>query len=328
MIDTALLETLKNKKNLLAFSAGVDSTALFYLLLEYKITFDIAIVNYSTRENSESEEEHARALAKQYGMKCYVAKAPSFESHFEEKARAFRYQFFEELIYNKGYDTLLTAHQLNDQLEWLLMRLSKGAGLSELLGLKSVTPKGGYTLIRPLLEVSKDELLAYLDVKGHPYFVDESNQELKYERNYFRKAYSDPLMAEFKEGIKRSIRYLKADQKRLQGQFELLYTNQDLRIIKLHAMDAKVHAVDITLKQLGYLMSAAQREEIDKNNSMVIGAKWAVELQGDLLYISPYSTVDMPKTFKEECRVGKVPLKVRPYCFEKQIDISLFGTFI
>lgn len=328
MIDTALLETLKTKKNLLAFSAGVDSSALFFLLLEHQIDFDIAFVNYGTRENSIKEEEHARSLAKIYGMKCYVANAPTFDTRFEEKARAFRYGFFEEIIQKEGYDTLLTAHQMNDQLEWLLMRLSRGAGLSELLGLHQSTHKENYEVVRPLLKVTKDELLDYLELKGHPYFIDESNEELKYERNYFRKTYSDPLIEEFKEGIRRSIRYLKEDQKRLEGQFELLYAYRDLRIIKLHSMDAKVHAVDITLKQLGYLMSAAQREELDKNDTLVIGGIWAVELQNDLLYLSPYSTAEMTKKFKEECRIGKVPHKIRPYCFEKRIDISLFGTFI
>ena len=136
------------------------------------------------------------------------------------------------------------------------------------------------------------------------------------------------MIAEFKEGIKRSIRYLKEDQKRLESQFELLFSDKDLRIIKLLSMNAKVHAADITLKQLGYLMSAAQREEIARKESLLIGGKWAVELQGDLLYISQYSTVDMPKAFKEQCRVGRVPMKIRPYCFEKQIDISLFATFL
>ena len=50
------IENLKNKKNLLAFSAGVDSSALFFLLLEHGIKFDIALVNYGTRETSDKEE--------------------------------------------------------------------------------------------------------------------------------------------------------------------------------------------------------------------------------------------------------------------------------
>lgn len=323
MIDPALLETLKRKKNLLAFSAGIDSSALFFLLLEYQVPFDIALVNYGTRENAKKEEEHARALAKKHGLHCYVKKAPVFESHFEANARAFRYAFFEEIIQKEGYETLLTAHQLNDQLEWLLMRLSKGAGLSELLGLESLTQKDHYLLVRPLLEQSKEELLSYLQIHEYPYFIDESNSDEKYERNYFRKQYADPLLQNYKEGIKRSFEYLKADEKRLKSQYELLYREKKLRILKLHEPLAKVHAADITLKSLGYLLSASQRHEIAKEESLVIGGEWVVEVKGDLLYIAPYRTLDMPKDFKEQCRVQKIPSKIRPYLLEEGIEPSL-----
>jgi len=321
-LHTALCALLAQKKNLLAFSAGVDSSALLFLLLEYKIPFDIALVNYGTRENSDAEEAHAKRLAKLYGFKCYTTRAPRFESHFEEQARGFRYAFFEDLIKKEGYETLLTAHQLNDQLEWLLMRLSKGAGLSELIGLEAVSPQKHYLLIRPLLEVSKAELLEYLTQHRYPYFIDESNQEMRYERNYFRKHFSDPLIAAYQEGIKRSFRYLKSDQKRLQSQYELRYRQKQLHAIKLYKTEAKVQATDRVLKRMGYLMSAAQREALERSESLVIGGKWAVEVQSDLLYIAPYCTTQMPKVFKEQCRRLKIPSKIRPYLFKEGIDIG------
>ncbi|MFT7879945.1 MAG: tRNA lysidine(34) synthetase TilS [Sulfurimonas sp.] len=320
---TAHCSLLTEKKNLLAFSAGVDSSALLFLLLEHNIPFDIALVNYGTRESSDAEEAHAKKLAEQYGFQCFTARAPQFESRFEEQARGFRYTFFENVIKEGGYDTLLTAHQLNDQLEWLLMRLSKGAGLSELLGLEAVTQKAHYQLVRPLLEVSKEELLEYLESNGYPYFIDESNREMKYERNYFRKHFSDPLISQYKEGIKRSFNYLKQDQKRLESQYEVLSKIKELHIIKLYIMDAKVQAADMVLKQMGYLMSAAQREELERSESLVIGGTWAIAEQGDLLYIAPYRTTDMPKAFKEQSRVAKIPAKIRPYLFEAEIDISV-----
>ncbi len=322
MIDTVLIETLKGKKNLLAFSGGVDSSALFFLLLEHQIPFDIVLVNYGTRENSDREEEHAKTLAQKYSKVCYTRKAPLFESHFESQARDFRYAFFDEIIKEEGYETLLTAHQLNDQLEWLLMRLSRGAGLSELLGLESITHKEHYILVRPLLAQSKEELLAYLHRHDHPYFIDESNSDEKYERNYFRKRYADPLLQTYKEGIKRSFEYLKADKRRLESQYELLYSDKKLRVLKLHDPLAKIHAADITLKALGYLLSALQRHEIAKEESLVIGGEWVVEIKDDLLYIAPYKAVDMPKEFKELCRVLKIPSKIRPYLFEEGIDPS------
>jgi tRNA(Ile)-lysidine synthase len=312
---------LKEKKNLLAFSAGVDSSALFFLLIDNNISFDIALINYGTRKNSDAEEAQAKALAEKHNLTFYTIKAPKFTTHFEKNARNFRYAFFESLIHKHGYDTLLTAHQLNDQLEWLLMRLAKGAGVSELIGLEPVSKRKNYTLVRPLLEYSKDELLAYLKTNRYPYFIDESNSDEKYERNRFRKAFSDPLMKEYKEGIRRSFEYLKKDKEYLEKKFETIYSEKELKVIKLHTETAKVKAVDLALKELGYLLSAAQRTEIEKEESLVIGGKWAVEYQNDQLYIAPYVTVNMTKEFKEACRALKLPNKIRAYCFQHEINI-------
>ena len=310
---------LRNKKNLLAFSAGIDSSALFFLLLEHNIKFDIAIVNYGVREQSKEEVSHAKMLAKKHKLFCHSIEAPKFNAHFEKQARDFRYEFFDSLVTIEGYENIITAHQLNDQLEWLLMRFTKGAGVSELLGLQELTHKENYTLVRPLLTYSKKELLTYLDVNAYPYFIDASNSNEKYERNKFRKQFSDPLMSRYKEGIKRSFDYLRQDKVSLEKRFETIQTEKELRIIKLLTPRVKVKATDLALKELGYLLSASQRQEIAKEDSLVIGGYWAVEMQDDLLYIAPYLTIDMPKIFKEKCRISKVPSKLRAYYFKENI---------
>jgi len=310
---------LKNRKNLLAFSAGVDSSALFFLLLENNIKFDIAIVDYGVRAQSKDEVAHAKKLAKKYKLFCHTIKSPPFTSHFEKQARNFRYEFFDSLVTIEGYDNIITAHQLNDQLEWMLMRLSKGAGLSELLGLEPLSKRDNYILVRPLLSHSKDELLYYLKTNDYPYFVDQSNNDKKYERNRFRHQFSDALMVEYKEGIKRSFDYLRKDKEALEDNFEMIYAHKELHIIKLYTEHAKIKATDITLKKLGYLLSSAQRKEIENEKDLVIGGKWAVSLHDNLLYIAPYLTTDMPKTFKEACRKAKIPAKVRAYYFQEDI---------
>jgi tRNA(Ile)-lysidine synthase len=313
-------KNLQNKKNLLAFSAGIDSSALFFLLIENNIKFDIAIVDYNIREQSKEEVKHAKTLARKYKLFCHYSQAPKFDTNIEKKARDFLYEFFDSLVTIEGYDNILTAHQLNDQLEWLLMRLTKGAGVSELLGLEAVSKRNNYNLVRPLLSCSKEELLNYLNANKHPYFVDESNSDEKYERNKFRKYYTNTLMAEYKEGIKRSFDYLRKDKESLENGFETFVIEKKLHIIKLHTSQAKSKATDLALKSLGYLLSASQRQEIEKENSLVIGGEWAVEVQNDLLYIAPYLTDTMPKEFKEVCRVSKVPNKIRPYIFKENLD--------
>ncbi len=314
--------SLLTKKNLLAFSAGIDSSALFFLLIESNIKFDIAIVDYGVREQSKEEVLHAQSLAKEYNLKCHTANAPQFTSHFEENARKFRYDFFESLIHTYGYENLLTAHQLNDRLEWMLMRLAKGAGVVEMTGMEAVTPKENYTLLRPLLGYSKAELLAYLEANNHPYFVDESNSDEHFERNRFRKHFSDPLIDKYTEGIKRSFDYLEADREELLSGYEIVFEHKDLRLLKLYSPAAKTRAVDRTLKALGYLLSASQRQEIAQSNSLVVGRKWAIAHTGTYVFISPYRTANMPKAFKEKCRVLNIPSKIRPYLFEEGIDLE------
>ena len=126
---------IKESKNLLAFSAGIDSTALFFLLLEDNISFDIAIVDYNLREQSKKEIAYAKELAKTYNKKIFIKEVFLDGSNFEKKARDVRYTFFKEITEEYNYNTLLTAHQLDDKLEWFMMQLSKGAGLYELIGL-------------------------------------------------------------------------------------------------------------------------------------------------------------------------------------------------
>ena len=312
------------KKNLLAFSAGIDSSALFFLLIEHKVPFDIAIVDYGVRPESKNEVAHAQALAKRYGLKCYTTAAPIFESHFESQARAFRYTWFESLIAEHGYETLLTAHQLNDQLEWFLMRLSRGAGLNELIGMEPMQKRLGYTLVRPLLSFSKAELLGYLTEHNYPYFVDESNHDPRHERNRFRHKFSDPLIEQYGEGIRRSFAYLTDDRSILRAGFALIHRDRELQIFRVDNPHLVTRAADQALKELGYLLSALQRREIERNSSLVIGGVWTLEFTGDWLWVAPYDPLPMPKLFKESCRIHNIPPKIRPYLYRHGIDpISL-----
>lgn len=313
---------LSDKKILLAYSGGIDSSALFHILIDEGIIFDIAIVDYELREQSKLEVLYAKEIALQHALKCHTIKAPKFETHFEANARSFRYAYFEELIALHKYDILLTAHQLNDQLEWFLMRLTKGAGASELVGLHAITQKRTYQLIRPLLNYTKSELQEYLDTHNYKYFIDSSNTDEEYERNYIRHNFSDKLVNKYSNGIKKSFEYLKNDIEILNSQFKLIYSYEELRVIKLNNMMLKTKAVDLSLKELGYLLSNAQRTEIANNNNIVIGGKWAICVQNDIVYIAPYRKTVLPKVEKERYRLAKVPPLIRSYCHEKSINID------
>jgi len=321
MLSSEIKKKLQASKNLLAFSAGVDSTALFFLLQEANISFDIAIVDYGVRKESRDEIAYAKELASKFNKKIFLAKAPEFKSNFEKEARDFRYNFFEVVIKNKGYNTLLSAHQLNDKLEWLLMRLSKGAGVEELAGMQEIELRDGYLLIRPLLDTTKEELQAYLEQKGYQYFIDKSNFDTKFERNRFREL-ANELLANGKNGFIKSFDILSQESKLLQSSYKRLFKQKEFVVIEFEKRELAGSIASKYLKRFGYLLRGKEREALKNQNSLVAGRAWAIEIKENRLFIAPYCKVTLSKEFKEACRRGGIPPKVRSYIFRENIELQ------
>lgn len=311
-----MLSLLQKGKNLLAFSAGVDSTALFFLLQEERIDFDLAIVNYHHRAQAKEEVRYAHELALKYGKRLFVHEAPLKGPAFEHRARKIRYDFFECIIRSENYQTLITAHQLNDQLEWFLMQLTKGAGLTELLGMQTVMHKEGYQIVRPLLFVPRREILEYLQKRDIRYFLDATNEMTDFRRNYFRLHFASKLLEEFEEGIKKSFRLLTEERKELLGEVWTIWLKELCILKNLQNPSQNIRHIDKTLKRLGYLISSAQRAEILRTGDSVVGGRFAVCFGGDYIYVAPYLLgTAMPKAFKEWCRRHQIPPKIRPYIY-------------
>jgi len=312
---------INTQKNLLAFSSGVDSTALFFILLEKQIPFDIAIVDYNTREESKEEVNYAKQLAKKFDKEIFIKEVKlESNSNFEKLARDIRYKFFEELIENYSYETLVTAHQLNDKLEWFLMQLTQGAGLVELIGFEEFTKKENYTLIKPLLNYTKDELQNFLDKKKIKYFIDKSNFDEKYKRNYFRKNFSNKLLDEFSLGIKKSFDYLQKDLGSLNIDVKALLKVKELEIFEtLDDDNLNIRIIDLSLKRRGILLSSKQRNEILKQRELVVSHKISINISKNYIFICPFETCTMPKKFKELCRVNKIPKNIRAYIFKNEL---------
>ncbi|MBM0637686.1 tRNA lysidine(34) synthetase TilS [Campylobacter sp. VicNov18] len=311
-----ILALLRKGKNLLAFSYGSDSSALFYFLVEEKIDFDLIMVNYKTRKNSDLEALKAKELALKFHKKLFMKIAPVFKGNFEKNARDFRYDFFNEICLEQGYNHLILAHHLNDQFEWFLMQLSRGAGLLEILGMQEYDKWQNYAIVRPLLWVSKDEILSYLKQKHIFYFHDESNEDERYFRNYIRKNFSNSFVSEFYQGLKRSLIYLDGERKKLYD-LESIKEVQGLIICpKNESLIAKA------VKMKGLLLSAAQRKELLKTDC-VLGGKIGIVYKNEKAIVFKYEICKkLPKKFKESCRVAKIPKLLRSYLYNHKIDIS------
>ncbi|MEA2050442.1 MAG: tRNA lysidine(34) synthetase TilS [Campylobacterota bacterium] len=310
---------IDTKKNLLAFSAGVDSSALFFLLIEKKIPFDIAIVDYGQRVQSKDEVIYATQLAHKYKKKCFINNYPKEKKFSEKLARDFRYDFFKDIIKKDRYDSLITAHQLDDKLEWFLMQFTKGAGLSELLSFEQISYQDGYIIHKPLLQYTKKDLLFYLNENNIKYFIDHTNSDEKYKRNYFRNRYTKNLLEDYTQGIKNSFEYLQTDKQSLFKDIDIkkienlsIYSyNDDLNIA--------IRLIDKELKKRGLIISKSTRDEILKQKEITISNRVVVSIIKNKIYIAPYVDIKMDKKFKEKCRKDNIPNNIRPYLYSLEI---------
>ncbi len=314
MLNLLHLDLLKKGKVLLAFSGGVDSTALFHLLRAHNIAFDIAHVNYHTRPSSDDEAQSAEDLALTHNLHCYTHSCRLEGKNFEHRAREERYTFLKYLVEKYSYTYVLTAHQLNDRLEWLMMQFCRGSGLPELLGIRSIDSREGITLIRPLLEHDRESIEEYLAQHRLPHFIDESNTDERYTRNLFRQRFSTPLMREYRDAIKRSFRYLEEDNAALIEDVSIQCVDELYYFPNPKNSHSLIVAVDGILKSLGHVMRGNEKELLKQGKSLIVGRTYVITIEDNYTYITPCMTeTTMQKEFKEECRIMKIEPKMRSY---------------
>lgn len=177
-------------KLLLAVSGGVDSVVLCELCRQAGYDFIIAHCNFQLRgEESHRDEQFVRGLGIKYGVDTFVrefdTKKYVEDNHIsiQEAAREIRYNYFKLLVAESSYAKyLLTAHHSDDNIETILMNFFRGTGLH---GLTGIPEKTGY-IRRPLLNFSKDELIAFANENKLEWVEDSSNESSKYTRNFFR----------------------------------------------------------------------------------------------------------------------------------------------
>ena len=191
-------------------SGGPDSMALLHLLIrtwralfikDIKITIVCAHVNHKVRKESDEEE----IFVKEYCEKnrvifdCYHIEKYDDEN-FHKDARDKRYNYYEELVNKYHAKYLFTAHHGDDLMETILMRITRGSTLKGYSGFSKVVQMKNYKLIRPLIEVTKQEIAEYDEKNKIEYAIDKTNFDDVYTRNRFRK-YFLPLFKKEEKNV-------------------------------------------------------------------------------------------------------------------------------
>ncbi len=179
----------KNQKLLVAVSGGLDSMVLCDLLLKTKFKFSVVHCNFKLRaKDAEDDQTFVEKFCEDNNIKCYTASfqttkfAKSKGISIQMAARELRYTFFKEIMADFGYDYLITAHHLDDNIETFFINLLRGSGIR---GLSGIQLKSG-NILRPLLNFSKKKMEKYANENKIRYREDKSNKEDKYLRNNFR----------------------------------------------------------------------------------------------------------------------------------------------
>ena len=209
----------KEELQLVALSGGADSVALLRVLLALDYRVEAVHCNFRLRgDESDRDEQFVKDLCNRHHVPLHLIHfdtaeyASLHQVSIEMAARELRYRYFDQLRQDIGAETVCVAHHRDDAVETFLMNLLRGAGIH---GLTGIRPHNGH-IVRPLLCVSRQEVLQYLDSIGQDYVTDSTNLQPDVLRNKLRLQFI-PLLEQLSPGasdnIARSATYLSEAEK-------------------------------------------------------------------------------------------------------------------
>ncbi len=190
-LSSFLAQQGEKKTLLVGISGGADSVALLCLLNTLKQAEHFSLhavhVSHGLRESGKRDEQFVCALCTQLSVPCHVYPVTvKTEGSVENNARIARYQAFETAYKKVNADLLLLAHHMDDQAETVLLHLLYGTGLQGVRGMRTCCTMNGMHIVRPLLRVSRSQIIDYLKSVHQPFMEDETNGDTCFTRNFLR----------------------------------------------------------------------------------------------------------------------------------------------
>ncbi|GFO83211.1 MAG: hypothetical protein A49_28380 [Methyloceanibacter sp.] len=193
--DALLAPLARHAQAAVAVSGGPDSLALLALAAAWAHRHErhaphALTVDHGLRAESRAEAELVALVAARLGLPHAILtwRHGPVDAGLQARARAARYDLMAAYCTAHGIPALATAHHLDDQAETFLMRLKRGSGLDGLAAIPEEGSWAGLTLLRPLLDIPKDRLVATAEAAGLPFVADPSNDDARFERGRLRGA--------------------------------------------------------------------------------------------------------------------------------------------
>lgn len=252
-LETALAEQPQTGTLWVGCSGGLDSLLLLWAVARIHPQRVQALhVHHGLQPAADAWADHLTALCSDWGLALTVERVQvESGSNLEARARAARYQAFGRCL--QPDDTLLLAHHRDDQLETLLLRLVRGAGLDGLAGMPASRPLGQGRLVRPWLQEARADLEQLAAALQLPWLEDPSNLSLQHDRNFLRHQVL-PQMRQRWPGLEQSM---SRSQSHLQSAAERLQRLDATRLQTLQRPDGS-----LDLDALQELETLAERQSV------------------------------------------------------------------
>ena len=317
-------------------SGGVDSMCLLHYLNSVKDILDIDVVgihiNHGIREESYDEAKFVLDKCKEMGVRVYKFTIDSNKIAKEKKvsletgAREGRYGVFEALVKKDIVDKIALAHHMSDQAETILMHLFRGAGIK---GAKGMEPIRDGIYIRPMLNISKEEILEYASLNNIEYVEDASNNDNSYSRNYMRNVVMKDILARWPnaiEAINNFSRTVCEDDDYIDANIDLNSLVVDDKVVQLPCSVFRLHSAVYSRLVFKALSIIGVKKDIERKHIEIIkdlalnldnGKK--VKLPLDVSVRKEYGFLTFENVFVE-----KPVLRKPNKCFS--FDVENFGT--
>ena len=199
----------ENDRILVGLSGGPDSIFLLYILHNYfNNQLIIAHINHKLRGiDSDLDEKFIRTISQKLKIPLYVIRedvkklSTKNKKSIEEVGRDVRFSFFNKILKVENFNKIALGHNLDDNVETILINFIKGSGMKGLIGI----PEKRDNIIHPIINIKKEEILKYLEENKIEYRIDKTNFETDYLRNKVRNYLLPIIEKEFNKNFKEKI---------------------------------------------------------------------------------------------------------------------------